>query len=84
MPDLQSELVLQWGKSQWGGEGKQGAGRGTGTGFARNLLAETPDGRQICFNFNTVQGCDGKCGRVHVCRRCLKDDHGAHEGKCGR
>ena len=27
----------------------------------------TPDGREICFAFN-AQGCDGSCGRIHVCR----------------
>lgn len=75
-----------WGKGRDKGGNKGGnqgvAGKGRGTGFVRNLLSHTPDGRQICFNFNTPQGCDDRCGRVHVCRRCLKDTHGVHEDKC--
>ena len=31
------------------------------------LVSQTPDGRDICFAYNS-QGCNGKCGRVHVCR----------------
>ena len=32
-----------------------------------SLVSQTPDGRDICFAYNS-QGCAGKCGRVHVCR----------------
>ena len=31
------------------------------------LVANTPDGRELCFAYN-AQGCKGKCGRVHACR----------------
>jgi hypothetical protein len=50
------------------GSGKQSSGKGTG-----KLVANTADGRQICFAFNSATGCAGSCGRVHVCRKkgCL-------------
>ena len=70
------------GKSS--GSQKGGGLQGDPTGWgAKGLLSQTPDGRQICFNFNCDTGCEGSCGRVHVCRRCLKTCHGAHEkDKC--
>jgi hypothetical protein len=49
-----------------GGGGSKGAGKGKGKG---NMVGNTPDGRQICFAFNSAVGCPGDCGRVHVCRR---------------
>ena len=43
------------------------------------LVASTPDGREICFAFNS-QGCAGKCGRLHVCRiKGCQGDHSARE-----
>ena len=44
-----------------------------------NLVPQTPDGRDICFAYNS-QGCAGKCGRVHVCRvKGCYGDHAARE-----
>ncbi|CAE6914886.1 PARP6, partial [Symbiodinium sp. CCMP2456] len=38
-------------------------------------------GRDICFAFNN-QGCDGKCGRLHVCRvKGCDQDHAAKDHK---
>jgi len=60
------------GKGGKGADGKQG-------GKGKNLLANTPDGRQICFAFNSPAGCPGNCGRVHVFRKrgCM-GPHGIH------
>ena len=44
-----------------------GADQKGGKSSENQLLSRTPDGREICFPFN-AQGCDGSCGRVHVCR----------------
>ena len=71
------------GKGGKGGPPGKGSGlQGAQTGFGNKLRSETPDKRQICFNFNAAHGCDGSCGRVHVCRRCLNPGHGCHENKC--
>jgi hypothetical protein len=32
------------------------------------LMSKTPDGRDLCYNWNAGKDCDGKCGRVHACR----------------
>ena len=62
------------------GKGKQQKGRGnkgkaTASKSGHSLTDRTPDGREICFAFN-AQGCDGSCGRVHVCR--VKGCNAAH------
>ena len=44
------------------------------------LVSTTPDGKQICYAYNS-QGCkDSKCQRLHVCRvaGCFKE-HPAHQ-----
>ena len=58
-----------------------GSGKGDGKGKAggknkRGDYNTTPDGKQICFKFNNREACDGSCGRVHVCQRCLDTGHG--------
>ena len=85
----------QKGKYEWNskpkgkGKGKFHQNEGFGKGFKSsgnkgkhgdlNLVTQTPDGRDICFAFNS-QGCNGKCGRVHVCRvRGRYADHAARE-----
>ena len=52
------------GKSK--GKGRKGKGKGKGAGKAKG----TPDGRQICFSYNSVAGCSEPCpdSRLHVCR----------------
>eukprot|EP00435_Cladocopium_sp_Y103_P074174 s127_g47.t1 len=46
-----------------------------------NLAWRTPDGRELCFSWNTGE-CDGTCGRVHQCRvKGCYADHKAVEHK---
>ena len=60
------------------GKGNKGQGN-KGKHGDLNLVSQTPDGRDICFAFNS-QGCSGKCGRVHVCRvKGCYGDHAARE-----
>ena len=63
------------GKQTFGGykgKGKSPKGKGKGKGMdprlkGLNLSWRTPDGRELCFAWNTGD-CDGSCGRVHQCR----------------
>ena len=62
------------GKGQAGrkGRGKKGGRKGT-------YHSVTPEGRQICYAFNSAsESCDGTCGRVHACQICF-GPHGAHQ-----
>ena len=52
------------GKQQ---KGKGSKGKASSSKSGHGLTDRTPDGREICFAFN-AQGCDGSCGRIHVCR----------------
>ena len=62
------------GKGGKGGAGKGGGKGGKGQG---KLAGNTPDGRQICFAFNSEAGCsDAACSRAHVCRN--RGCFGAH------
>ena len=66
------------------GSGKQQSGKGSGKGKGKGkgakgkLMANTTDGRQICFPYNSPTGCEEPCphGRIHVCRK--KGCGGAH------
>ena len=62
------------------GSGKQqkGTGKGKEKGAKGKLMANTTDGRQICFPYNSPTGCEEPCphGRIHVCRK--KGCGGAH------
>ena len=52
------------------GNGKKGKGKtkqAERQRSANSLIDRTPDGREVCFAFN-AQGCDGSCGRIHICR----------------
>ncbi|CAE7041883.1 unnamed protein product [Symbiodinium sp. CCMP2592] len=64
------------GKDPRTGKGKQGKGKGEEKGAFRGLqlVWRTPDGKDICFAYNN-QGCQGNCGRAHVCRvkGCYKE-----------
>jgi len=59
------------------GAGKnKGKGKGKGRGKGKGKQAKnTPDGRQICFSYNSASGCSEPCpdSRIHVCRNqgCL-------------
>ena len=64
-------------KDKGKGKGKD-KGKGKGKG---KLLSNTPDGRQICFSYNSPAGCATvNCTRVHMCRvpACGAMDHGSH------
>jgi hypothetical protein len=52
------------------GKGKGGGGHAKGKEKGKQkLLSNTPDGRQICFAYNSENGCTtSDCPRVHVCR----------------
>ena len=74
-------------KGKGKGKGKQFGKSGNKGGKSYNkgkhgdlsLVSQTPDGRDICFAYNS-QGCAGKCGRVHVCRvKGCYGDHAARE-----
>ena len=52
------------------GKGTKGTQGAKGQGKGKNLVANAPDGRQICFAYNSKDGCsDRSCARVHICRR---------------
>ena len=59
----------QSGKGPGRGQSK-GPGRGRGKGKGKGLAKGTPDGRQICFAYNSPEGCSTPCphDRLHVCR----------------
>lgn len=62
------------------GKGKsKGGGKAKGKHGSNELVSKTPDGREICFAYNS-QGCSGRCGRLHVCRvRGCYAEHAARE-----
>lgn len=81
----------KWRGSDTGGNNKQRPGpKGGGKGKSRKgklgaesragfVYSTTPDGRQICYAFNSQNGtCRGNCGRVHVCQFCLSPKHNRH------
>jgi hypothetical protein len=63
-------------KKRGSGKGdNKGTGKSSGKGNKNNktkggreLMSKTPDGRDLCYNWNAGRECDGKCGRVHACR----------------
>ena len=61
------------GKGDKGGKGSKGEVRKELQGL--QLAWRTPDGRDLCFAFNSGS-CDGKCNRVHQCR--VKGCYGDH------
>ena len=94
-PPTKFQKTSQKGNYDWSprpkgkGKGKFQQNKGYGKGFKSsgnkgkhgdlNLVTQTPDGRDICFAYNS-QGCAGKCGRVHVCRvKGCYGDHAARE-----
>ena len=74
------------------GKSKKGKGKGTGKhkvsflpGTKLELVTHTVDGKEICYKFN-IKGakCDGKCGRVHICRvKNCGADHPAYNHPLG-
>jgi hypothetical protein len=69
------------GKKRHKGGGKEGKGKGSKTKGKSDLLSKTPDGRLICFGYNSTEGCKKPgCSMLHVCRKkgCLQT-HPLHE-----
>jgi len=74
------------GKSKGFGKvrGKFDKGKGKASGKSKgkhgdhHLVTHSPDGREICFAFNS-QGCPGRCGRLHICR--IKGCYGEHAAR---
>ncbi|CAE7268938.1 unnamed protein product, partial [Symbiodinium pilosum] len=66
-PELKERFFTKcWRAGQ--AKGKPSKGKSDKAGKSNNgLVDRTPDGREICFAFN-AQGCDGTCGRIHICR----------------
>mgnify|MGYP007004416050 CR=1 FL=1 len=59
----------QASKKQKKGKGKGGKGGSSKGG--KGVSALSPDGREICYAFNS-EGCQAKnCHRIHCCRRCF-------------
>lgn len=62
-----------------GGKGKSRKGRLGADSKAGFVYSTTPDGRQICYSYNSQNStCRGNCGRVHVCQFCLSPKHNRH------
>lgn len=83
------ESNQRWDHGQWqdGGD-RKGKGKGKtkhkGKRDYSDLHSKTPDGREICYKWNSMkERCRFKCGRVHVCQRCL-GDHPLHMCKGGK
>ena len=69
------------GKGKGKGRESEPAGKGKGKGSGKGeLLSKTPDGRLICFAYNSVEGCSrASCAMVHCCRkRGCQQEHPLH------
>ena len=64
------------GKGKKGKKGEKGKREIPDQLKGLNLAWRTPDGRDLCFAWNTGD-CTGKCGRVHQCR--VKGCYGDHK-----
>ena len=64
------------GKGKKGKKGEKGKREIPDQLKGLNLAWRTPDGRDLCFAWNTGD-CAGKCGRVHQCR--VKGCYGDHK-----
>lgn len=77
--DYRDGAVDAW--RPWGTKGDKGKGKGKSGKKGKKgkaLHDRTPDGRQICWKWNSQhERCRYKCGRVHVCQACL-GDHPLH------
>eukprot|EP00435_Cladocopium_sp_Y103_P036681 s256_g9.t1 len=91
MPESQPNKYQRFNnKGSFGGKqfasfskGKSKGSKGKGKGKSMdsrlkglNLAWRTPDGRELCFAWNT-DDCDGSCGRIHQCR--VKGCYASHK-----
>ena len=66
-----------WAEDRWEpprskGKGKKGGGKGGKNKKGRTVHDKTPDGRQICWKWNSPRDrCRFNCGRLHVCQYCF-------------
>ena len=77
------------GKEKGKGKGSKDGGKDTGKGDGRiklgdhwfDLVSKTPDGRELCFGYNSKKGCQVKgCTRVHACRvKGCQGNHPVHQ-----
>lgn len=62
----------EWNRKGGYGKGKGHGKKGGGKKGHANLHNKTPDGRQICWKWNSQhERCRYDCGRVHQCQLCL-------------
>ncbi len=78
-----------WYGRDWHGDWRRkGGGKGKGSkgkhsGKKGNLHNKTPDGREICWKWNSQhERCRFNCGRVHQCQICL-GNHPMHACRQG-
>ena len=70
-----------WDRNRQGKSRGKGKGRGGGKD---DLHRKTPDGREICYKWNSMkERCRFNCGRVHCCMRCV-GQHPLHMCKEGK
>lgn len=55
----------------------------------KGLHTRSKEGKPLCWHFNLSKGCNNpvskgrcRCG-MHICMRCLKENHGAHQCTAG-
>ena len=73
-----------WHRGKHGGYGKGKGSKGKQSGKKGNLHNKTPDGREICWKWNSQhERCRFNCGRVHQCQICLASHpmHACPHGK---
>ena len=64
--------AARFGERDRGNKGGRGKGRGKSSSGKDGLHKKTPEGREICYKWNSMkERCRYQCGRVHVCMRCL-------------
>ena len=70
--------------SSWTRQKSKGKGKGK-SGAKEELHKKTPDGREICYKWNSMkERCRFNCGRVRCCMRCLSTQHPLHMCKEGK
>lgn len=73
-PDVRSDGYGSSWRPKGKGKGKKGQkGKQRGTHMGHQLHDKTPDGRQICWKWNSPHDrCRYACGRLHACQICYE------------